>query len=115
MGRIFIVLLMVFTLQLTPATAQDSEPSRPSRQVVQKSAPVYPDLAKHTHLSGIVRLRATITPNGSVKSIELVGGNPVFVKAAQDAVTKWKYAPAAAETHELVELEFKFNDRQSPQ
>lgn len=108
MGR-FIAVLMLFTLAVTAATAQGSEPSRHSRQLLQKIAPVYPDLAKHTHLSGVVRLRATVTPNGSVKSIELIGGNPVFVQAAQDAVTRWKYTPAPAETRELVELEFKFN------
>jgi TonB family protein len=106
MGRRIVVLVLLFTLAVCAATAQDSEPSRRSRQVVQKIAPVYPDLAKHTHISGVVKLRATIAPNGSVKSIELVGGNPVFVQAAQDAVTKWKYAPAPAETREFVELEF---------
>ncbi|MFZ1919580.1 MAG: energy transducer TonB [Terriglobales bacterium] len=111
MRRLIVVLLVLFTLEVNAATAQDSEPSRHSRQVIQKIAPVYPDLAKHTHLSGVVRLRATIASNGSVKSIELIGGNPVFVQSAQDAVTKWKYAPAPAETRELIELEFNLPGR----
>lgn len=51
-------------------------------------------------------LRLEIAPNGSVKSIESVGGNPLLIKAAQEAVTKWMYAPALHETRELIELRF---------
>jgi membrane protein involved in colicin uptake len=53
-----------------------------------------------------VKLRATIAPNGSVKSIESVGGNPLLIKAAHEAVKKWRYAPAADETRESIELRF---------
>ena len=106
MGRLIVVLLALFAVESSAATAQDLEPSQHSRQLVQKVAPVYPNLAKRTHLCGVVKLRATIAPNGSVKSIELVGGNPVFVQAAQEAVAKWRYAPAPNETRQLVELEF---------
>jgi len=49
-------------------------------------------------ISGVVKLRAAIAPNGSVKWIEPVGGNPVLLKAAQEAVANWKYAPAPDET-----------------
>jgi TonB family protein len=87
------------------APAQESTPQQ-ARKVVLRVNPAYPDLARRMHLSGIVKLRATIAPNGSVKSISPVGGNPVLVKAAQDAVTNWKFAPAPDETQELVELRF---------
>jgi hypothetical protein len=30
----------------------------------------------------------------------------LLIKAAQEAVTKWKYAPALHETRELIELRF---------
>jgi len=106
MRRRIVFLLVLLTLEVGTASAQDSEPNPHTRQIVHKTAPVYPDLAKRTHLSGVVRLRATIAPNGSVKSVELIGGNPVFVQSAQDAVTKWKYAPAPAETRESIELDF---------
>ena len=106
MGRLIVVLLVMFTVETSVATAQDSEASPHNRQLTHKIAPVYPDLAKRVHLSGVVKLRATIAPNGSVKSIDLVGGNPVFIQAAQNAVSKWKYAPAPAETRQMVELEF---------
>jgi TonB family protein len=70
-------------------------------------APVYPDLAKRANIHGVVKFRATIALDGSVKSIESLGGNPLLIKAAQEAVTKWKYAPALRETRELIELRFK--------
>ena len=107
MGLRFILLpLLLLAVAANSAFAQDSETSPQGRTVVSKVTPVYPDLAKRTHISGVVKLRATIAPNGSVKSIESIGGNPLLIKAAQDAVTKWRYAPAADETRELIELRF---------
>ena len=102
-------LIIVFSLLLTTASAasaQDSDTSQGARQAVHKVAPVYPDLARRMQISGIVKLRATIAPNGSVKSIEPVGGNPLLIKAAEEAVTNWKYAPAPDETRVLIELHF---------
>ena len=86
--------------------AQDTDTSHEAREVVHKVAPIYPDLARRLQISGIVRLRATVAPNGSVKSIEPLGGNPLLLKAATEAVNNWKYAPAPNETRELIELRF---------
>jgi TonB family protein len=107
MGRRFILLrLLLLAVTANSAFAQDSETFRQGRNVVSKVTPVYPDLAKRTHITGVVKLRATIAPNGAVKSIESVGGNPLLIKAAQEAVTSWRYAPAADETRDLIELRF---------
>jgi len=103
MGRRFIFILLLLA---ATAPAQDSQPSQHARQVVLRVNPAYPDLAKRLHISGVVKLRATIAPNGSVKLVQPVGGNPVLLKAAQDAVSNWKYAPADEETSEVVELRF---------
>jgi TonB family protein len=105
MGRRFILFLLAL-LATGSACAQNSDTSQQTRNVERKVTPVYPDLAKRTHISGVVKLRATIAPNGLVTLIEPVGGNPVLIKAAQDALTKWKYAPAREETRELIELRF---------
>jgi TonB family protein len=104
MGRyVILILLLLQTVAAVPV--QDSTPQQ-ARKIVLKVNPAYPDLARRMHLSGIVKLRATIAPNGSVKSIETVGGNPVLVKAAQDAVSNWKFASGPDETHEFIELRF---------
>lgn len=59
------------------------------------------------HIRGTVRVEATVRPNGAVKSTRVLGGNPVLVTAAQDAVTKWKFEPAQSETTEVVQLTFE--------
>jgi len=41
-----------------------------------------------------------------VKSVEVKGGHPLFVQAAQNALREWKWEPAAHETDEIVELRF---------
>jgi TonB family protein len=104
--RLIAVLLVLLAAAASSAFAQDLDTSHQARAVVRKVAPIYPDLARRLRISGVVKLRATIAPNGSVKLIEPVGGNPVLIKAAQEAVGNWKYAAASEETRELIELHF---------
>jgi TonB family protein len=66
---------------------------------------MYPELAKKMNLGGTVRVVAVVAPDGNVKSVEPVGGSPVLLKAAQDAVAKWKFAPGT-ESKEILELHF---------
>lgn len=110
MGRcltIFIILPLAFLTVATGAGfAQDSDAAQPERKIVRRVNPIYPDLARQLHISSVVRLSATVAPNGSVKSIDAIGGNPVLIKAAQDAVRNWKYAVAPRETRVLIELRF---------
>jgi TonB family protein len=73
---------------------------------VRQVVPIYPELARKTNISGVVKLLATVDASGSVKSVTPVGGNPVLIKAAADAAMNWKYAPASSETRQLIELRF---------
>jgi TonB family protein len=84
-----------------------SETSTSERKVAQRIAPVYPELAKKMHIHGAVRVEAIVRPNGTVKTTRVLGGNPVLVEAAQDAVAKWKFEPASGETTEVVQLAFE--------
>jgi len=104
--RCILVLLALLVAVSGGLPAQDSSTSANSRRIVRHVAPVYPDLARHMSITGAVRIVATVAPNGSVKSIEPVGGNPVLLKASQEAVMNWKYAAGPAETKELIELRF---------
>jgi protein TonB len=101
--RLVLIFLLMQTLAAAPA--QDSTPPQ-ERKVVLRVNPAYPDLARRMHLAGVVKVQVTIAPDGSVKSVSPLGGNPVLLKAAQEAVSHWKYAPAADETREVVELRF---------
>jgi TonB family protein len=53
-----------------------------------------------------VRLTVTVLPNGDVAKVDILGGNPIFVASAINAVRKWKYAPAASQTKEEVQINF---------
>jgi outer membrane biosynthesis protein TonB len=56
------------------------------------------------HLSGSVKAKAVVQPNGVVKSVNVTGGHPVLVRSAQEAIYKWKWAPSAHETQEPIEI-----------
>lgn len=58
------------------------------------------------NLEGTVKLRVTVAPSGVAKSSEVLGGNAIFSKAAQDAVAGWKWAPASEDTQVLINLSF---------
>ena len=68
--------------------------------------PTYPDIAKRMRLTGSVKILATVAPDGKVKAIQPMGGSPVLIQAAEDAVYKWRFASGSAETKELLELRF---------
>ncbi len=100
--------LSFFLLFLTffgPARMAQSQQSTSSRRIMRQVAPVYPDVAKKINLGGTVKVIAVVGADGDVKSVEPVGGSPVLLKAAQDAVAKWKFAPGG-ESREPIELHF---------
>lgn len=88
---------------VVPLQAQQTESSR---RIISSKPPVYPVLARSIRLDGSVKLRVSVAPSGAAKSIKVLGGNPVLSRAAEDAVTSWKWAPAAQESEELVNLSF---------
>lgn len=92
----------------TPSQGQDS-PAPATRKVVRKSMPVYPEMARRMNLSGTVKVFAVVAPDGSVKHVQPVGGSPVLIQAAQEAISTWKFSPASAESKELIELHFNPN------
>ncbi len=55
--------------------------------------PVYPALARQIGRSGRVELRAIIGTDGTVQSLEAVGGDPMFYQSAMEAVRQWRYTP----------------------
>jgi TonB family protein len=98
------VLVPMLTLAPTRTPAQESAGS--GRRVVNKVIPQYPNLARSMNLQGVVRADVLVAPDGKVKFIDVKGGHPVLVDAAQHALHEWKWEPASHETHESVELRF---------
>jgi TonB family protein len=60
---------------------------------IARPAPEMPMIAKQLKLTGTVELDVVIDETGSVEKADLLRGNPVLAKAAQDGVKKWKFKP----------------------
>jgi protein TonB len=56
-------------------------------------SPEYPPLAKMARIQGTVRLEAIISTDGTIQDLKAVSGHPLLVKAAMDAVQRWRYQP----------------------
>ena len=93
-------------LVLTVALLAQQDPTDIARKIVNRVTPRYPAMARTMNLRGSVKAEAVVQPNGIVKSVEIRGGHPVLVEAVQHAVYKWRWAPAAHETRELIEVKF---------
>ena len=87
-------------------SAQDAASETGRRRVRTKVSPDYPSLARQMNVSGKVKVEATVAADGHVLSTRVVGGSPLLVNAALDALKKWRYEPASKDSVELVEFEF---------
>jgi protein TonB len=61
--------------------------------LVQRTAPIYPQIAKEARVSGTVVIQATITKGGLVGNLRAVSGPTMLRQAALDAVKAWRYRP----------------------
>jgi periplasmic protein TonB len=55
--------------------------------------PLYPPLARTTHVEGTVEFTATISKEGTIENLQLVRGHPLLVNAARKAILQWRYRP----------------------
>jgi len=104
-GILIVAAALFAALSTRTSTAQTE--GHPERKVVTKIAPLYPDLAKLMHVSGVVKLEVVVRANGRVKSTKVLGGSPALIESATDAVSKWRFEAAPKETTEVVEITFE--------
>jgi len=101
-----VMIAITLSCPLGVSPAQRPQPSLETRRrIVHKVSPRYPEPALRMSVGGTVKVVAVVGADGSVKKVDPVGGNPILIEAAQNAVAQWKYAPGA-ESHEMVELHF---------
>jgi TonB family protein len=101
-AALFIALLALFFL----VPNHSSFAQAVARRVKNRVEPVYPELARRNNISGSARVELLVTPDGRVKDIKVLGGNPVLVQAVMAAVVKWKYEPAAEESSVVIKFDF---------
>lgn len=100
-----VVALIALTTFLAGQNATSSSSSG-GRKAMARMAPSYPELARRMHIQGTVKIEAIVRHNGTIKSTRVLGGSPVLVESATDAVSKWKFEAGPDETTKVVEVRF---------
>jgi TonB family protein len=77
-----------------------------STRKLKTSVPPDARLAHKLNIKGTARVQLTIMPDGTVKDVKELGGNPVLLQALIQAVKQWKYEPAGKES--LIDVKFEF-------
>lgn len=104
--RILIPLSTLLLLLSFSSAALAQEQVGSSRKVLTTAKPVYPELARKMQIYGTVKIQATVSPDGKLSSSHVMGGSPLLVQAAVDAIKNWQWAPQSSESTELVEVTF---------
>jgi TonB family protein len=105
--RLGLLGLAVALIMLPPVVRSQDSDATSKRKISHRVVPEYPALARQMNITGKVKLEATVEPNGTVKSVHTVGGSPLLVQAATQALKDWKFEPGPKETTEIIEFEFK--------
>ena len=98
-------LALVFGLGSGIVFSQDTD-----RKILKRVEPEYPAVLRDKGIGGVVKLRVTVRPDGTVKDVQTIGGNAVLVEAGTRAVKQWRFSPADKEAP--VEVTFHFGPRQ---
>jgi TonB family protein len=105
------ILARAILLVLLAAGSVAAQEISSSRKVVKLVSAQYPSVLKRRGIGGTVRLRVVVTPNGAVKDVQVLGGNPILADCAVKAVKQWMFI--ASEKEETVDVTVGF-DPNSP-
>lgn len=86
-----------------------SRDSSAERTLLVRVEADYPKELQLRGIAGTVRLALTVSPKGSVESVQVVGGNPILAEAAVRAVKQWVYSPSAGT--ETIEVSIPFEPK----
>ena len=102
-----LTLLLGESLALAPkACTQESPLEAPGRKVRVRMIPDYPALARQLKVTGKVKIEATVAADGHVTGTKVIGGSPLLINSAVEALKKWRFEPGSKETMETVEFDF---------
>jgi TonB family protein len=107
------IVIMAAATLARPVSTQAQEEVKAAeltRKARIKVAPEYPAVARGMNITGIVKLAVVVAPNGTVKNAKVVGGHPILVNAAMNAMKQWRFEPAPTESRGTVEFKFQPQD-----
>jgi TonB family protein len=76
--------------------------------LIQKTAPLYPPIAKAARVQGTLVLQVDISKTGSIENLRVISGPAMLQQAALDAVKTWRYRPYLV-NNQPVEVETTVN------
>lgn len=80
-----------------PGTGQVQYIDMSTVRILHQVSPVYPALARMTHVQGTVVLMMTIDERGIPTEVQMLEGHPVFREEALRAARQWRFEPARLE------------------
>jgi TonB family protein len=101
----FSLALAVAGVLLTPIASMGQD-SPTKRKVSHRVLPDYPKIARDMNITGKVKLEAVVEADGHVKTVRAVGGSPLLVQSAEQALKNWKFETGPKETTEIIEFDF---------
>jgi len=67
----------------------------------------YPSVLKSRGIGGTVKLRVQVNANGTVKDVQVLGGNPILSECSVKAVKQWQFV--ATEKEESMDISVVFD------
>jgi protein TonB len=91
------------TIEITPTKTERRKVSELQQmaQLTTRVEPRYPTLAIQIHREGRVELHALISTTGTIESLEVISGDPLFIQSAIAAVREWRYRPTILNGHPI--------------
>jgi protein TonB len=81
-------------VQLAPPARRPVVSSRlMAGNLIEKTVPQYPVIAREARIQGTVVLQATIGKAGEIQNLRVISGPPMLYQSALDAVRSWRYKP----------------------
>jgi TonB family protein len=78
-----------------------------NRRALKMVAVQYPSVLKVRGIGGTVKLRVQANANGTVRDVQVMGGNPILSDCSVKAVKQWLFV--ASEKDESIEISVVFD------
>ena len=80
-------------VQFAPSKPIEVAAGALTSSLIKRTLPIYPEIARNSHVSGVVTVAITITPQGTVAEAHAVSGPVLLRPAAVNAVKNWRFRP----------------------